>query len=483
MTIVQLYPKHSPLTRPQSHTSVNNFKIDEMTLSFFSSSSSRKTLLWIIALLFTNEPGAAFSGPSFFRSVAPSSFPRPAGCSLLYSSNRNRGLKRNGRTSSIVFQSSIGIDSGTQLPASNIDDSSCSGTSNNNSVVEVAEEEVFSLSPLESSSAVASLDHVVSPPTLEQDAPAALEKLEEEGDVTKKVLNALLLAASFGFAAYTILNIDQGMTRGWTQSEIAMRIPLDNWLNYESSLADRPVFTKTAINVIIYLLGDWLSQTIFAKKNVLDFDAVRTLRNGFIGLCFGPLVVQYYQFSDHILPVEGGMWNRLEKILMDQSLYLTVKCSIYIAAVGLLSGDDPKTVKTNVQTKLPNIVVTAWKFWPLIHLVTYGVIPARHRILWVNCVDLVWNAILAGMTTKSKDEEPVAEETVLATHVQENFNGAEGIRVEEPLQVLQSDAKIMTTEVNDEDPFLLHQEIIPHELHAESLFEPQNKTATETLQH
>jgi protein Mpv17 len=241
------------------------------------------------------------------------------------------------------------------------------------------------------------------------DALDAAAVLQEEAiqlqqkELTRMILNGLLLAVTFGYAAYTILNIDSGMTRGWTQGEIAMRIPLDNWLNYESSLADRPVFTKTAINVIIYLLGDWLSQTLFAKKHFLDFDAARTLRNGFIGLCFGPLVHEYYQFSDYILPVEAGMFTRLQKILMDQTIYLTVKCSIYISAVGLLQGDDWSTVKTNVQTKLPNIVLTAWKFWPLVHLVTYGVIPARHRILWVNCVDLVWNAILATMSQKKED--------------------------------------------------------------------------------
>lgn len=229
-------------------------------------------------------------------------------------------------------------------------------------------------------------------------------------EFTKMILNGLLLASSFGFAAYTIFNIDSGMTRGWTQGEIAMRIPLDNWLNYESSLADRPILTKTAINVIIYLLGDWLSQTLFSKKDVLDFDAARTLRNGFIGLCFGPLVHEYYQFSDYILPVEAGMFTRFQKILMDQTVYLTVKCSIYISAVGLLQGDDWKSVQTNVQTKLPNIVLTAWKFWPLVHLVTYGVIPARHRILWVNCVDLVWNAILATMSQKTTPPPTSPEE-------------------------------------------------------------------------
>jgi hypothetical protein len=34
----------------------------------------------------------------------------------------------------------------------------------------------------------------------------------------KKAINALILTASFGFALYQILNIDHGMTRGWTQS-------------------------------------------------------------------------------------------------------------------------------------------------------------------------------------------------------------------------------------------------------------------------
>jgi hypothetical protein len=34
-------------------------------------------------------------------------------------------------------------------------------------------------------------------------------------------------------------------------------------------------------------------------------------------------------------------------------------------------------------------------------------IPAQHRILWVNCVDLVWNAILA---TQAQRKESVFEE-------------------------------------------------------------------------
>eukprot|EP00546_Thalassionema_frauenfeldii_P006871 CAMPEP_0178920380 /NCGR_PEP_ID=MMETSP0786-20121207/14973_1 /TAXON_ID=186022 /ORGANISM="Thalassionema frauenfeldii, Strain CCMP 1798" /LENGTH=267 /DNA_ID=CAMNT_0020594441 /DNA_START=589 /DNA_END=1392 /DNA_ORIENTATION=+ len=207
-----------------------------------------------------------------------------------------------------------------------------------------------------------------------------------------------------------MVNIDHDITRGWTQAEIAMRVPLDNWASYESSLAESPMLTKTMINVIVYSLGDWLSQTVFQQKTVLEFDVVRTIRNGFIGLCFGPAVHAYYEWSDHILPVEGGLVNRLEKILMDQTLYLTVKCSIYIAAVGLLQGDNFEAIQNSVKTRIRPICFTAWKFWPLIHCITYSVIPNRHRMLWVNCVDLIWNAILASMSRSEESIDSQAEE-------------------------------------------------------------------------
>ena len=188
---------------------------------------------------------------------------------------------------------------------------------------------------------------------------------EEKPEVQKftyeqKFTNLVVLSIAFGYAFYTILSIDSGMTRGWSASEIAMRIPLDNWGAYESYLANKPIITKSLINVIIYLLGDWLSQTAFTKtNNLLEFDLQRTLRNGFIGLCFGPLVHEYYEFSDAILPPENGLLVRLQKIFMDQTIYLTVKCSLYITAVGLLAGEDKESVFQTVKDKIGGIVVTA----------------------------------------------------------------------------------------------------------------------------
>lgn len=137
---------------------------------------------------------------------------------------------------------------------------------------------------------------------------------------------------------------------------------------------------------------------------------------------------QYYQFSDYILPLEtGGLTNRVLKILMDQTIYLTVKCSIYIMAVGLLAGDSFETTQNSVKTRIKGIVFTAWKFWPLVHCITYSVIPARHRILWVNCVDLIWSAILASMsnaapTPVDADDNEEAESEAIELNSNANPN-------------------------------------------------------------
>ena len=244
-----------------------------------------------------------------------------------------------------------------------------------------------------------------------QDYPPFITFLFQKDDngqtLASKLFNLALLVASFGYVLVLIFNIDRGMTRGWSPGEIGMRIPLDTWASYENSLSEKPISTKTIINIVIYLLGDWLSQTIFLKKNILDFDAGRTLKNGFVGMCFGPAVHEYYEFSDYILPVDGvtiGITNRAFKILMDQTIYLSIKCSIYIMAIGVLNGVTVQDSTENVKNRIKPIMFTAWKFWPLVHCVTYGLIPARHRILWVNSVDLVWNAILASKARDDGDE-------------------------------------------------------------------------------
>ncbi len=48
--------------------------------------------------------------------------------------------------------------------------------------------------------------------------------LQDEQELMKqRIINGIFLAVSFGYVVYTILNIDHGMTRGWTHEEQLLR--------------------------------------------------------------------------------------------------------------------------------------------------------------------------------------------------------------------------------------------------------------------
>ena len=190
-----------------------------------------------------------------------------------------------------------------------------------------------------------------------------------------------------------------------------------NWNAYEVSLLAHPVVTKTFIGAAIYAAGDWSAQ-VAAGAPPLQVDARRVLRSSAIGAAFGLPTHLYYEWSDAVLPptdaLSGLPAHVGEKILMDQTIYAATKYAAYLAAVGALAGRPAAAVADDVRTKLPSAVTTGWRFWPLAHLVTYNLVPPRHRQLWVNCADLVWVTLLATISAGDVDSADAEEEPPVA---------------------------------------------------------------------
>lgn len=64
-------------------------------------------------------------------------------------------------------------------------------------------------------------------------------------------------------------------------AETLIRLPWDNWDSYEVGLLEHPIVTKTAINVGIYLLGDWLSQVCNGREVVSAWPGPRPRTGSF----------------------------------------------------------------------------------------------------------------------------------------------------------------------------------------------------------
>ena len=220
------------------------------------------------------------------------------------------------------------------------------------------------------------------------------------------VANGLVVSAAALFLLVSVTHIDYfhlpagyyELLSHYTYDPVS-HVPLASWNAYDFQLEAHPIATKTTINAVNYMLGDALAQVLGGSKP-LEVDAKRVLRNGAIGAAFGPLTSAYYEFSDAILPPMDAAsvpW----KIGMDQSVYAAAKYSLYLGLVGLMQGQPKAAVRSEVQAKIWPTLQTGWRFWPMAHVFTYTLVPPRHRVLWVNGLDLVWITMLSAISQEA----------------------------------------------------------------------------------
>eukprot|EP00257_Ricinus_communis_P025489 XP_025012903.1 uncharacterized protein LOC8262110 isoform X3 [Ricinus communis] len=170
-----------------------------------------------------------------------------------------------------------------------------------------------------------------------------------------RAINASIVLGFGTLAVSKLLTIDHDYWHGWTLYEVLRYVPEHNWIAYEQALKSNPVLTKMAISGIVYSIGDWIAQC-YEGKPIFEFDRTRMFRSGLVGFTLhGSLSHYYYQFC------EAG-----------------------------------------------------WKLWPFSHLITYGVIPVEQRLLWVDCVELIWVTILSTYSNE-KSEARTSEATIEAT--------------------------------------------------------------------
>ncbi|KAK7244363.1 hypothetical protein RIF29_39184 [Crotalaria pallida] len=238
----------------------------------------------------------------------------------------------------------------------------------------------------------------------------------EEGMVKliDRTINATIVLAAGSFAITKLLTIDHDYWHGWTIYEILRYAPQHNWSAYEEALKTNPVFAKMVISGVVYSLGDWIAQC-FEGRPIFEFDRARMFRSGLTGFALhGSLSHYYYQFCEELFPYQGW-WVVPAKVAFDQTAWSAVWNSIYYTVVGLLRLDSPINIFNELKATFVPMLTAGWKLWPFAHLITYGVIPVEQRLLWVDCVELIWVTILS--TYSNEKSEARSSETEVTAEV------------------------------------------------------------------
>lgn len=265
---------------------------------------------------------------------------------------------------------------------------------------------------------VSSDGHLEEPPEEEQQLSSDLAPLDMNLSLTENAealyrdpqrfsafLNTVVVGLFVGIAVWKVATVDADLSRGWTIWEIILRVPTDNLWAYEESVAEHTVLTKALTSCVAYGIGDFVAQ-VFRGENLQTIDLKRSARSAAAGLMVhGPMCHFWIEWMQANLDFDGAWWNFIPKVIADQTVYSLVLNALYTSVVVGLTGEKtPGQVWEQVKTTCVPALTSSWRFWPLIHCLSFSsLIPKDFKLLFIDLMEIIWVTILSSVANKDRE--------------------------------------------------------------------------------
>ena len=215
---------------------------------------------------------------------------------------------------------------------------------------------------------------------------------------------AIVGSVAFG-AFYEVLEVDSDINTGWTWYEILRNVPQDNLQAYQQAVLDHTLPVKALTSGVAYTLGDFTCQ-MSQGKTIATVDLKRSLRSGIAGfMIHGPLCHYWLMWTENNLSFDGAWWATPVKVFADQTVWSLFLNTAYTTCIMSLQGMGPQKIKGEVQATWWNAISAGWKFWPFVHMLTFSsFIPQDFKLLFVDCVEVIWVTILSAAVNRDKDK-------------------------------------------------------------------------------
>jgi len=169
---------------------------------------------------------------------------------------------------------------------------------------------------------------------------------------------------------------------------------------YASSLAAKPILTKSLTSGAIFALSDIVGQTIAPAPEGRDLK--RTITSLLVGLCyFGPALHYFLAWITRIVPAVGVVPTIL-KTLLGQSLFGPTITSVFFGAAlvsssGLVAGLQQWPAK--IRQDLFKTWAAGLCFWPFVDVACYGLVLPFFGARWIslcyNIASFFWTIFLS----------------------------------------------------------------------------------------
>ena len=144
----------------------------------------------------------------------------------------------------------------------------------------------------------------------------------------------------------------------------------------------------------LYVFGDIINQKALQSKPTIDWQKVA--RFGIVGATLhGPYFFFGFKFIDRIFGTGRNLKTVISKSLTGQMIVFPPFVVTMLSYNELLKGKSKQDIVKSVKDSFLPIFLNGFYCWPLANVITFRFIPVERRILWINCVGIVWNSYLS----------------------------------------------------------------------------------------
>lgn len=147
-----------------------------------------------------------------------------------------------------------------------------------------------------------------------------------------------------------------------------------------------------------------------------DFDWHRSARLvGVNCVLVGPTLTVWYGFLGRVTAGFGtGLLPTIKRMAIDQLLFAPPFIALFFLTAATFEGkmmDGPERLRKG----WASAVLANYSLWPAAQMINFGLVPAAFRVLFSNCVGVVWSCYLSYATARFQTTKLASTEEGSAT--------------------------------------------------------------------
>ena len=89
------------------------------------------------------------------------------------------------------------------------------------------------------------------------------------------------------------------------------------------------------------------------------------------------------------------------QVTVDQLVWCPLFTVALFTITGITAGFSPREIFAIFKISGPQAILSSWLIWPAAHAINFRVIPGRQRLLYINIIQLFFNAILSALANSA----------------------------------------------------------------------------------